>query len=489
MGNKQELFTSRFGLISATLGMAIGAGNIWRFPRLAGEYGGSFLIPWLIFLFLWSVPLLLVEFSVGKKLRKGVIVAFKETMGAKYTWMGWFVVFCTSAIMFYYSVVCGWSLKYFFLSVSGDLLTVQHQQYWNDYVSSFWDPIFYNFVSLITASILIFLGIVKGIERFSKIVIPGLYLLLIISAIKALSLSGSDLGLQYFFSVDLTKLYDHNIWLDGLSQSAWSTGAGWGLILTFAIYSRKEEAVFGNVFLTAVGNNMASIFAGLVIIPTVFALSINTESAQQILASGNQGLAFIAIPQLFSQMSGGGVFSSIFFIALFFAALSSLISMLELASRTIMDFGFNRKKAITIIFIISAFFGFPSAVSLTFFDNQDWVWGLGLILSGFFFTVLVLKIGVIKFVDEWLSPKKFKRFARASFIILFYFLLPVEFIAMLSWWFYQSVLWLPESSWDITESFSLGTVLFQWTIVLLVGILFNNKFNQWLDKNNGAVQE
>ncbi len=483
MNHKQESFTSRFGLIAATLGMAIGAGNIWRFPRLAGEYGGSFLVPWLIFLFLWSVPLLLVEFSVGKKLRKGVIVAFRQTMGNKFTWMGWFVVFCTSAIMFYYSVVCGWSLKYFLLSVSGELLVVDHQQYWNTYVESFWQPLVFNFVSLISAAALIYLGIVKGIERFSKIIIPLLYLLLIISAAKAISLNGADVGLQYFFSVEPQKLLDYKIWLDGLSQSAWSTGAGWGLILTYAIYARREEPIVSNVFFTAVGNNMASIFAGLVIIPTVFALSLTTETAQNILASGNQGLAFIAIPQLFSQMSAAGVFSTIFFISLFFAALSSLISMMELASRAMMDFGFNRKKAVIIVFAVSAFFGIPSAVSIKFFDNQDWVWGLGLLLSGLFFTILVLKTGVVKFVDEWLAPQKFKRFATISFKILFYFLLPVEFIAMISWWFYQSITWLPESSWDITESFSLGTVLFQWLIVLIIGVILNNKFNAWLDKN------
>jgi len=479
----KELFSSRFGLISAALGMAIGAGNIWRFPRIAGAYGGSFIIPWMIFLFLWSIPLLLVEFSVGKKTGNGVLSAFKKTMGRRFTWMGFFVVFCTSAIMFYYSVVSGWSLKYFLLSISGNLLDLNHEQYWTLYSASYLQPVFFHFISLILGSAFIYLGIVKGIERFSKIIIPLLYLLLIVSAVNAINLSGSETGITYLFSFDLTRLSDYRIWLDGLSQSAWSTGAGWGLILTYAIYSKKDEPVSGNVFITAFGNNAASILAGLVIIPTVFALSSSTQAAHDILGQGNQGLAFIAIPQLFSQMAAGGIYSTLFFLALFFAALSSLISMLELACRAFIDFGIARKKAITIVFFAAFLFGLPSAISLKFFDNQDWVWGLGLMVSGFFFTILVLKVGVTNFVEKWYCPQKFKRFTLISFRVLFYFLLPLEFVAMLAWWFYQSVTWLPDSSWSITESFSLGTTFFQWAVILIIAIFLNKKVNSWLEKN------
>ncbi len=479
---KIESFSSRFGLIAATLGMAIGAGNIWRFPRLAGQYGGSFIIPWLIFLFLWSIPLLMVEFSVGMKTRKGVLGAFKEAMGKKYTWMGWFVALCTSAIMFYYSVVSGWALKYFILAVSNDLTSLNHEQFWTTYTNSYNGPLSFHFVSLGIAAMLIYLGVVKGIERFSKIIIPSLYILLIISALKAISLSGSEVGLSYLFSFELEKLTDYKIWLDGLSQSAWSTGAGWGLILTYSIYSKSKERVTGNVFITGIGNNFASVLAGIVIIPTIFALSPTTETANAALASGNQGLAFIAIPKLFSQMSAGGIFALIFFLSLFFAALSSLISMLELSSRVMMDFGMNRKKAVLFITILTAIIGAPSAISMDFFNNQDWVWGLGLILSGLFFTILVLKVGVTKFVDEWYQPQKYVKFTHLAFRVLFYILLPLEFVAMLGWWFYQSVIWLPESSWDIFKSYSLGTTLLQWILAILIGIILNNKFNQWLSK-------
>jgi len=479
-----ESFSSRFGLIATTLGMAIGAGNIWRFPRLAGKYGGAFLITWIVFLLLWSIPLLLVEFAMGKKLRIGVIGAFGKALGRRYTFMGWFVAFCTSAIMFYYAVVSGWSLKYLVMAFSGDMFRVNHDLYWAAYTASGWQPVFYYLLALAGASWMIYAGVVKGIERFSRWIIPGLFILLIISAFKALSLNGADVGLSYLFSFRMAQLADYKVWLEGLSQSAWSTGAGWGLILTYAIYSRSSEKITGNVFITGIGNNLASIFAGLAIIPTVFALSATVADAQTSLAAGNQGLAFITIPKLFGQMSGGRIFALIFFAALFFAALSSLISMLELATRLFMDFGFSRKKSTWLIFGITALFGLPSALSMDFFNNQDWVWGIGLLVSGAMFTFVVIKIGATRFVDEWYQPEKYRNFARWAFRILFYFLLPLEFMAMVTWWLYQSTLWLPDKSWDFFEPYSLATTFIQWGFILLTGIALNNKFNDWLEKSS-----
>ncbi len=480
---KTELFTSRFGLIAAAVGMAIGAGNIWRFPRLAGQYGGTFFLPWLIFLFLWSIPLLIVEFSIGKKIRKGVIGAFHDALGPSYTWMGWFVGFCTSAILFYYSVVTGWSLKYFLLAISGQLMTVNHQLYWESYSTSIWQPLSFHFLSIGMGAYIIYKGIVRGIERFSRVVVPLLFLLLIVAAIKALTLPGASRGLAYYFEFNPAKLTNYKLWLDALSQSAWSTGAGWGLLLTYAIYAREKEKVVANSVWAGIGNNVASIFAGLAVIPTVFALSTSVDAAEKALNSGNQGLAFIAIPQLFTQMSGGRWFGSIFFLALFFAALSSLISMIELAVRIMMDFGLSRKKSVLGITVLTMLLGAPSAISLKIFDNQDWAWGLGLILSGAFFAFLVLKIGVSKFVKEWLQPEvKTETYLRV-FRLLFYILIPLEFVSMLGWWLFQSVQWYPETWWNPLEVFSPGTAVLQWLVVIVAGVLLHRWFNQLLLRN------
>ncbi len=476
MGEKKDLFNSRFGLIAASLGMAIGAGNIWRFPRLAGQYGGAFLIPWLIFLFLWSIPLLMVEFSIGKNTRLGVIGSFRKIAGKRYTWMGVFVSVCTTAILFYYSVVTGWSLKFFVLSLSGDLFSLDYNTYWIQYTSSVYQPLFFHIVSAIIASAVIYKGVMNGIEKFSKIIVPALYILLIAAAVRAITLPGAGEGLYYYFHISWSDLSNYKIWLDGLSQSAWSTGAGWGLLLTYAVYSQKNVNVIETSFYAGIGNNIASIIAGLAIIPAVFALSGTTEAAQAALSSGNQGLAFITIPQIFSKMGGGIIFSIVFFLALFFAALSSLIAMLELAVRILIDFGINRKKSVIIMLSLIIMAGAPSAVSMDFFDNQDWVWGLGLLMSGFFFTIIATKMNEKQFPIKR-NSLLFKTF--------FYFLLPFEFLSMLAWWLWQSVQWYPQDWWNPFETSSLGTCLLQWTIVLIISILLMKKINDLLEKNIG----
>lgn len=484
MPKKIESFSSRFGLIAAAIGMAIGAGNIWRFPRLAGQYGGSFLIPWLLFLFLWSIPLLMVEFSIGKKSKLGTIGSFYKAVGENFAWMGWFVGFCTTAILFYYSVVCGWSLKYFVLSVSNQISSIDHPSYWQNYTASVYQPVFYHFLSIAIGGYIIYRGILKGVEKYSKIMIPALFLLLIIAAAKAFTLPGSEVGRNYFFDFDLAKLSNYKIWLEGLSQSAWSTGAGWGLILTYSIYARRDEKIISNSFIAGLGNNLASIIAGLAIIPTVFALSTSIQASYDALGSGNQGLAFIVIPQLFNKMNGGGIFASVFFLALFIAAISSLISMIELAVRILIDFGFNRKKATVIICIVTFLLGVPSAISIDIFNNQDWVWGLGLLLSGAFFTFAVIKIGADSFIDEWLKPSGHVTIYKVIFKILFYICIPIEFILMLGWWFWQSVQWNPSNWWNPLSIYSMGGVILQWIIILVIGFLFNQKFVNWIKQQN-----
>lgn len=489
MTQKIEEFSSRFGLIAAAIGMAIGAGNIWRFPRLTGQYGGSFLIPWFLFLFTWSIPLLIAEFSIGKKSRRGTIGSFIKAVGPGYAWMGFFVAFCATAILFYYSVVCGWSLKYLLLSLSAEIATINHQDYWQQYTTAIYQPLLYHAMSIFIGGWIIYRGIVGGVEKFSRYIVPLLFILLIISALKALTLVGAGIGLNYFFSFDRGQLSNHRLWLDALSQSAWSTGAGWGLLLTYATYARKEDKIIGNSFFTGLGNNIASIFAGLAIIPTVFALSSSIEAAHASLDSGNQGLAFITLPQLFFRMTGGRFFSIIFFAALFFAALSSLISMIELAVRILMDFGLKRKRAVMIIVSLAFLLGAPSAVSLDFFNNQDWVWGLGLLLSGAFFCFSVIKIGIDRFIDEWLVPVKYRSFFVITGKLLFYVVIPFEFIAMLSWWLLQSIQWNPQTWWKPFSTYSLATVLWQWLLIILIGLIFNKKFNRWIHTVNHRIPD
>jgi NSS family neurotransmitter:Na+ symporter len=474
---KKEIFASRWGIIFAGLGMAVGTGNIWRFPRIVSQNGGgAFIIAWLLFLFLWSIPLLVVEISIGKKTRLGVIGSFGKIMGRKFAWMGTFVAFVTTAIMFYYSVVTGWCLKYFIATTFQGLIKKESLQFWHGFTAS-WEPVLFHFMAISIGALIIYRGVVKGIERANKILIPSLFFILIIACFRAITLPSAFQGLNFLFSPNFSKLADYRVWLNALSQSAWSTGAGWGLILTYAVYSHKKE----NPVLTATtlgfGNNLASILAASAVIPTVFSYfatqDFSLEKVLEVMKTDNQGLTFIWIPNLFSKIPGGTFFLALFFLALSFAAFSSLISMLELDTRILMDAGLSRKKSILVIGICGFLLGLPSALSMGFFSNQDWVWSLGLLVSGFFLTVSVIKFGTKKFLKEVILSSKNHSLLVKFFNILIMFFIPLQFLAMITWFFWTSYTENPHNWFKIFSSFSVGTVLFQWIIALGVFILLN----------------
>ncbi len=353
-----EQFSSRWGLILATLGMAVGTGNIWRFPRIvATNGGGAFLVAWVVFLFIWSVPLMIVEFSFGKRGRKGTVGSFIAMAGKGSGWMGGWVALCATAIMFYYSVVAGWCLRYFAAAVQGGLTGENSIGFWESYAGSglAWVT---NAIALGLAITVVWFG-VRGIEKVAKVLIPSLFVLVLMLAIRAVTLPGAAAGLEFLFQPDWSALGDVRIWLQALTQNAWDTGAGWGLILTFAVYMKSREDIPLNAFLIGFGNNSVSLLAGIMVLCTVFA--INPGARSEIVGAGNEGLTFIWMPQLFAQMPGGRFFMIFFFLALSFAALTSLISMVELLTRNLIDAGLKRRKAVIIVALLALAFSTPSA--------------------------------------------------------------------------------------------------------------------------------
>jgi len=489
---QQEFFSSRWALIIATVGVAVGTGNIWRFSRIVAKNGGgSFLIPWVIFLLIWSVPLIIAEFAIGKSTRMGPVGAFAKTGGKKYGWMGAFVVFVATAIMFYYSVVTGWCLRYFFSAVSGDLFkAVDYEIYWNQFASGY-QPLLFHFISISFVAYVVMKGITKGIERATKILVPSLLIILLILFVRAITLPNAVEGIKYFFTPDINIILDYKVWLNALTQNAWDTGAGWGLILAYAIYMRKREDIPLNAALIGFGNNSISILAGITIFSTVFALVPNsTVAMEQITKSGpaNTGLTFIYLPLLFSKMSGSGAinlfFASIFFLALFFAAFTSLISMVELSTRTLTDFGLKRKRSITIVASVGFLLGIPSAVNLRFLANQDWVWGVGLILSGAFFAFILWKYGIDKFRKEVINGFGSDIKIGKWYNYVIGILIPVQVVILIFWWLISSVSWDPEW-WNPFHAENAGTAIFQWAIVLTFLILFNKHIvAKTLNRNN-----
>lgn len=482
---KQEFFSSRWALIIATIGIAVGTGNIWRFSRIVAQNGGgSFLIPWVIFLLIWSVPLIIAEFAIGKSTRMGPVGAISKTAGNRFGWMGAWIVFVSTAIMFYYSVVTGWCIRYFFSAASRNLFNVSdHLNYWNEFSTSY-QPLLFHFFAILFAGFVILRGVTKGIERVTKILVPSLLIILLILFFRAITLPNAIEGIKYFFTPDINIILDYKVWLNALTQNAWDTGAGWGLIMAYAIYMKKNEDISLNAALIGFGNNSVSLLAGITIFSTVFALgSVDLPAGQagamqQVSQSGpaNTGLTFIYLPLLFTKLSESNfintLFASLFFLALFFAAFTSLLSMVELSTRTLIDFGINRKKAILIIASIAFILGIPSALDLSILANQDWVWGVGLILSGAFISFSIIKYGVDKFRREIIngcgSDVKIGKWY--NFVIGI--LVPIQVIALISWWLISSIGWDAEW-WNPFHAENFGTVIFQWMIILILFFILN----------------
>ena len=493
-----EQFTNRWGIILASLGMAIGAGNLWRFPRLAGQYGGTFIILWILFLFIWSIPLLLAEFSIGKKFKNGVIGSYAQLAGKKYTWLGFFITICTLGIAFYYSVVTSWALQYLGFSISNALgfafsqpmladklaANPQHlEQYWNAIANQSWLTVTLYILVTIFGVFMLSRGVKKGLEQVNKVVLPSLFVLLIIITFTALRMDNGIRGLEYMFAIDWNHFGNPTVWIEALSQSAWSTGAGWGLMMTIAAYSRDHEDVTLNTFIGAFGNNTASLMAGMAILPAVFALSASSQEAIAYLQTGNQALTFTVIPKLFAHIPGGSILLIIFFLALFLAAFSSLLPMIELFTKNLIDMGISRKKSAIRVILFFILFGFPSAYSLDYFSNQDWVWGVGLILTGLFILFAVAKYGITKFKINFIDQdSNFKVFAFYFRICIIANLITGVFL--IYWWMSQGYSTYPwfnkEGVWNVFDIYSNASIVTQWGVVLLIGLLLNkylyNKF-------------
>jgi len=480
-----QRFSSRPGLILSALGVAVGTGNIWRFPRIAAQSGGetgagAFLIAWLCFLFLWSIPLIIAEYASGRKHRSGVVGVFMKSMGPRFTWIGSFVAFVPLAITFFYTVVVGWCIYYFVYMAFHPLPNnfESAMSIWNTYQASIW-PLLTHAAAILFGALAIWRGI-NSIEKVNKILIPSLLLIVIISVIRAVTLPGAGEGLAYLFTPDLKQLGDPKTWLDALTQNAWDTGAGWGLFMTFAAYMKKEHGAVGNAFLTGIGNNTVSLLAGIMVFGTVFAIlkhemGMSDPQVLEIMKTSgpaSTGLTFIWMPQLFDKMFGGSLLSVLFFLGLTFAGFSSLIAQLELPTRVLVDTGLKRNKAIAVIVILVFLFGIPSARNLNFLSNQDFVWGVALMISGAMIAAMIIKQGVNEIRDEINSVTGDRKLGKWWIYVITWFI-PVAAVTLLIWWLAQS--FVPGEWFNPFRQFSFMSCIFQWSIVLLLLLLFNRR--------------
>jgi len=498
VGTPHETFSSRWALVLSILGIAVGTGNIWRFPRIVAQTGGDdgaggFLIAWVVFLVVWSLPLIIAEYAVGLRTRRGVVGAFASLSGGRLTWMGAFVGFVAAAIMCYYAVVAGWCAYYVGVTTGGALPsdTAAATAAWDAFQGSAWPAVL--LLAMMGLGGWVVVHGVKAIERMSLVLLPALLGIVLLAVIRAVTLPGAGAGLAYLFSPDLSVLANPRTWLEALTQNAWDTGAGWGLILTYAAYMRHEHGVVRNAVLTGVGNNTVSLMAATMIFGTVFAvLGAQGMATPEILGvmrdSGpaSTGLTFIWMPQLFGQMPFGRVLAVLFFLGLSFAAFTSLVSMIELSARALVDWGVGRTQAAWAVAGVGALLGLPSALNLTFLGNQDFVWGVALMISGAFIAFLVSGYGAPRLREEIASPGDWR--LPGVWDLVMRFLVPLQAVVLLVWWMAQATTtgFVGEGGhwWDPLNPYSLMTVLVQWGVVL--GVLIG--LHRWMTRRLGEVR-
>ena len=363
----RDSFGSRFGALVAMAGSAVGLGNLWRFPYLVGENGGAaFIIVYIILSFMICLPIFISEFVVGRRSQKNAYAAFRDLSGGSaWRWVGLFTVIVPLVVLSYYCVIGGWSIDYFLKALTFSFTGSESQSamntMFNDLVTSVWTPLICHTGFLLATVLIVMVGIKDGIEKFSKIMMPVLFFIVISIAIYSVTLPGAKAGLDYLFNPDFSKI-DAKACAAALGQAFFSLSLGFGTIMTYASYvDKKENALFQSTA-TAASDLTFALIAGIAIMPAVFAFGINPQSGP--------GLVFETLPYVFGQMPAGGFVAILFFLALLVAALTSSISMLEVAVAFLVEEkGMSRLAACMLLFVVCLVIG--ALCSLSFGPLSD----------------------------------------------------------------------------------------------------------------------
>ena len=486
-----DQFSSRWGLICTVLGMAVGTGNIWRFPReVAGNNGGAFILICFLALFAWAVPLITAESVFGKRTRMANAGAFKVLLGDNWTWVGaWCGMVCVM-LGCYYVVVLGWVMKYLSLIFTGFLTQVQQggveltSQVWKDFATTppateAW--MWFVAAVLISAAIIV-RGVQGGIETANKIMIPSIFVLLAVLLVRVLMIPNAWKGLDYMYHIDFADFANPRIWLAAFTQAAWSSGAGWGMFHVYFVYAAKDEDVQLNAFTATFGDMVAAMLAGMVVLPAVFALA---PDPMAVMKSGANGLTFVNLTNLFAHTTGGFFMAVLFFVALFSAALSSVIAMLELACRNLMDMGFSRPKATAFSTIFFIVVGTWSALDNMIFENQDMTWGVALLMVGLAYAIAAMKFGLEKM---WVEDVDNCSDIHVKWMWKALILFPAWFAFVWGWWVKDAASWYPGEwykFWPLQKyTYTPGAMVVEWALLAVIMIALNGMMAKKLVHSN-----
>ena len=381
-----EEWSSTWGFILAAVGSAVGLGNIWRFPSVLGENGGgAYLIPYMLAFFCLALPLVIIEIKAGQKYRENIVSAFRS-INPKFTALGWIITAVLFTILSYYLVIAGWTMGYTALSSIGMETT------FSSFTSGLLPVYFFILTALITGFI-VSKGVVDGIERFVKYVIPLIFVILVLLVIYSTTLPGFGEGMSFMFSPDFSVLTNPWLWAAALGQAFFSFSAGEGIMMTYGSYFESDKDVLKSCLAIGVADFTAAILAGMVIFPVVFSTGLEP-------AAGSE-LAFTTLPRAFAQLPFSRVLKTVFFGILSLAALTSSISMMEVVVSVLKkNLSWSRIKSSTATTSVLLVTGMFSAISYSsagfdvmgvpFLDLLDELAGtIGLLLTSVILSVVL----------------------------------------------------------------------------------------------------
>ncbi len=350
----RDRFGSKFGIIAAAAGSAVGLGNIWKFPYEVGNNGGgAFLVLYLVFVFLIGVPVMISELAIGRNGQKNAIGSFKA-ISPKRPWFLVGVIGIGAAFMIFafYGSVAGWTLEYIFQSVKNGFAGKTPDQLssmFDNFVANPFRPLMWQAIFVVLTASVVMAGVKNGIEKYTKILMPVLLVIILILIVRSVTLPGAGAGLNFLFKPDFSKI-NGSVILSALGQAFFSLSLGMGTMITYGSYIRKNDNLGVTAVQVSVADTVIAVLAGIAIFPAVFAFGINP--------SKGEGLVFVTIPNIFQQMTGGYFFSLLFFILLAVAALTSTISLLEvIVAYFSEEYKISRKKATIYSSVVILFIG------------------------------------------------------------------------------------------------------------------------------------
>ena len=355
---KRSSFSGKLGFVLAAAGSAVGLGNIWRFPYLAAKYGGGiFLLTYIVLALTFGFSLMIGEIALGRKTGQSAISAFKK-INKKFAFIGILVSVVPMIILPYYSVIGGWVTKYFTVFISGGGSAAAQDGYFGEFVSQTWEPILWFAVFIGITALVVMLGVEKGIERVSKIMMPVLVVLSVFIAVFVMFADGAWEGILYYITPDFSRFSIMTV-VAAMGQLFYSMSLAMGIMITYGSYMKKGVSLEKSVHSIEIFDSSVAFLSGLMIIPAVFAFSGGDESA---LGKG-PGLMFVTLPKVFESMSLGGFVGTLFFLLVFFAALTSSVSLMETVISIIQDkVKIGRKKLCLLVLLGCVLLGLPSTL-------------------------------------------------------------------------------------------------------------------------------